>query len=87
MRKPKILLLDEATSALDNKAEAKVNKTLTTFSKNITSIVIAHRTGTIINAKKILFFDQGQIIAQGTHKGLIKNNTLYRDHFLENYKT
>jgi len=86
IKKPKILLLDEATSALDNKSEAIVNKTLTAFSKNITSIIIAHRTRTIINAKKILFFDQGQIIAQGSHKELIKNNTLYRTHFLETYK-
>ena len=87
IKKPKILLLDEATSALDNKSEAKVNKTLTEFSKNMTSIVIAHRISTILNAKKILFFDQGEIIANGSHKELIKKNILYRNHFLENYKT
>ena len=87
IKKPKILLLDEATSALDNKSEAKVNKTLTEFSKNMTSIVIAHRISTIINAKKIIFFDKGEIIADGSHKELIKNNILYRNHFLETYKT
>jgi ATP-binding cassette, subfamily B, bacterial MsbA len=87
IKKPKILLLDEATSALDNKSEVKVNKTLTNFSKNMTSIIIAHRLSTILNAKKILFFDQGEIIANGSHKELIKKNILYRNHFLETYKT
>ena len=87
IKKPKILLLDEATSALDNKSEVKVNKTLTDFSKNMTSIIIAHRLSTILKAKKILFFDQGEIIANGSHKELIKKNILYRNHFLETYKT
>jgi len=53
----------------------------------MTSIVIAHRISTIINAKKIIFFDKGEIIADGSHKELIKNNILYRNHFLETYKT
>ena len=86
IKRPKILLLDEATSALDNKAEAIVNKTLSEFSKNITTIIIAHRIRTITDAKKILFFDQGKIIAIGSHKELVKNNKLYRSHFIETYK-
>ena len=57
------MLLDEATSALDNYSEKKIINNLNKFTKNITTITIAHRTATILNAKRILFFHNGKIIS------------------------
>ena len=68
IKQPKILLLDEATSALDNKSESKVNKVLKSFQKNITTIIVAHRLSTILEAKRIIYFDKGCILADGSHK-------------------
>ncbi len=86
IKKPKILLLDEATSALDNKSESKVNKLVKSFQKNVTTIVVAHRMNTILEAKRIIYFYKGSILADGIHKNLIKHNAHYRDHFFSVYK-
>ena len=86
IKKPKILLLDEATSALDNKSESKVNKVLKGFQKNITTIIVAHRLSTILEAKRILYFDKGRILADGNHKNLIQKNPDYRKHFYSVFK-
>ena len=86
IKQPKILLLDEATSALDNKSESKVNKVIKSFQKNITTIIVAHRLSTILEAKRIIYFDKGRILADGSHKNLIKNNFDYRKHFYSIYK-
>ena len=86
IKQPKILLLDEATSALDNKSESKVNKVLKSFQKNITTIIVAHRLSTILEAKRIIYFDKGCILADGSHKNLIKNNSDYRKHFYSVFK-
>ena len=86
IKQPKILLLDEATSALDNKSESKVNKVLKSFQKNITSIIVAHRLSTILEAKRIIYFDKGRILADGDHKNLIENNSDYRNHFYSVFK-
>ena len=86
IKQPKILLLDEATSALDNKSESKVNKVLKSFQKNITTIIVAHRLSTILEAKRIIYFDRGCILADGSHKNLIKNNSDYRKHFYSVFK-
>ena len=86
IKKPKILLLDEATSALDNKSESTVNKALKSFQKNITTIIVAHRLSTILEAKRIIYFDKGIILADGNHKDLIKNNSDYKKHFYSVFK-
>tara|TARA_X000000950_G_scaffold83126_1_gene104571 strand:- start:1340 stop:3091 length:1752 start_codon:yes stop_codon:yes gene_type:complete len=86
IKQPKILLLDEATSALDNKSESKVNKVLKSFQKNITTIIVAHRLSTILEAKRIIYFDKGCILADGSHKNLMKNNSDYREHFYSVFK-
>ena len=86
IKQPKILLLDEATSALDNKSESKVNKVLKSFQKNITTIIVAHRLSTILEAKRIIYFDKGCILADGNHEKLIKNNSDYRKHFYSVFK-
>ena len=86
IKQPKILLLDEATSALDNRSESKVNKVLKSFQKNITTLIVAHRLSTILQAKRIIYFDKGCILADGSHKNLIKNNFDYRKHFYSVFK-
>ena len=86
LKKPKILLLDEATSALDNYSEKKIIKNLNKFTKNITTITIAHRTATILNAKRILFFHNGKVVSEGTHSQIMQKNLDYKKHFLTNFK-
>ncbi len=86
IKKPKILLLDEATSALDNSSESKVSKTLSDLKNNITTITVAHRLSTIVEAKRILYFNNGRILADGNHNTLIKNNLKYKNHFLSTFK-
>ena len=86
LKKPKILLLDEATSALDNYSEKKILNNLNNIAKNITTITIAHRTATILMAKRILFFQNGKIVADGSHAKILRENLDYRKHFLTNFK-
>ncbi len=86
LKNPKILLLDEATSALDNYSEKKIINNLNKFTRNITTITIAHRTATILNAKRILFFQNGKIVSDGTHSKIMKKNLDYKKHFLTNIK-
>ncbi len=72
-----ILLLDEATSALDAENEYLVQGALDVLMQGRTSLVIAHRLATILNADRILVMDQGQIVEQGTHAELIAKQGLY----------
>lgn len=72
-----ILLLDEATSSLDNKSEKIIQESLNELMKGKTTIVVAHRLSTIINADKICVLDKGKIIETGTHKTLLKKDGLY----------
>ncbi|MET1053896.1 MAG: ABC transporter ATP-binding protein [Pedobacter sp.] len=75
---PPIMLLDEATSALDTESEKLVQEALNNLMKNRTSIIIAHRLSTIQHADKIIVIDKGQIIEQGSHSELIKQEGLYK---------
>ena len=68
---PSILILDEATSSIDTYSEELIQRATETITKGRTSIVIAHRLATIINADKIIVMDKGQIVEQGTHQQLI----------------
>lgn len=75
---PKILLLDEATSSLDSENEDLVQTALRNLMKDRTTIVIAHRLATIMDADQILVLQQGKIVDKGTHKSLIKKDGLYK---------
>ena len=77
LRNAPILLLDEATSALDAESEQAVQKAFETMSQNRTTIVIAHRLATVKKADRIIVFDEGRIVGQGTHESLIKDGELY----------
>ena len=72
-----ILLLDEATSALDAESEASIQKSLTTLSENKTTLVIAHRLSTVMNADKIIVIEDGHVVEQGNHSDLIDKKSVY----------
>lgn len=77
LKNPEILLLDEATSALDTQNEHEVQQALTHLMKDRTSVVIAHRLTTIMNADNILVMDKGVIVESGTHKELLEKGGIY----------
>ncbi len=77
LKNPPLLLLDEATSALDAESERKVQKALESAMCGRTTLVIAHRLATIVNADMILVLEEGQVVESGTHSDLIKADGLY----------
>ena len=79
IKQPAIVVLDEATAHLDSENEALVQAALATALLGRTSIVIAHRLATVVNADQILVLQNGEIVEQGTHSELIKKNGLYFD--------
>ena len=77
LRAAPILLLDEATSALDTTSERQVQEALTRLMKGRTTIVIAHRLSTVVDADRIYVLDQGQVAETGTHASLMADGGLY----------
>jgi len=73
-----ILILDEATSSLDSKSEKLVQNAIDKLMVDKTSIVIAHRLSTIQNADKIIVLEKGEIVEEGSHEELLKNNSFYK---------
>lgn len=74
-----VLLLDEATSALDALSEQQVQQALEHLMQGKTSLIIAHRLATVVNADRIILLDKGCIIAIGTHQQLIEQSPLYSE--------
>ena len=80
INKPDLLVFDEATSALDTENERRVQAAIDKVNEEleVTRVVIAHRLSTIQNADKIVMFDSGRIVDQGTHEELLQTNEKYR---------
>ncbi|WP_224753716.1 ABC transporter ATP-binding protein [Paenibacillus terricola] len=78
LRDPSILMLDEATSSLDSESEHYVQEALRNLMKGRTTIVIAHRLSTVIDADQLLFIENGRITGRGTHAELLNSHELYR---------
>ncbi|MFX0013125.1 MAG: ABC transporter ATP-binding protein [Promethearchaeota archaeon] len=74
---PRILILDEATSSVDAYTESMIQESLEELMRGRTSIVIAHRLSTVKNADRIIVLDQGKIIEEGTHEGLLSQGGEY----------
>jgi ATP-binding cassette, subfamily B, bacterial MsbA len=78
LRKPRILLLDEPTAHLDGEALQQVGTALKRLMVGRTTFLIAHRPETVQLADRIMLFDQGRLLAEGTHESLLQTNALYR---------
>jgi ATP-binding cassette, subfamily B, bacterial len=77
LRDAPILLLDEATSALDAESERAVQEAVTRLSAGRTTLIVAHRLATVKQADRILVFESGRIVAEGTHDSLVAQGGLY----------
>ena len=78
LKRPSIFLFDEATSALDSRTEKEIQASLNEVSKARTTLVIAHRLSTVINAGEILVLSEGQVVERGRHSELLAQNGLYK---------
>ena len=76
---PKVLILDDSTSALDAKSESLVKRALNRELKNTTTIMVAQKISSIIDADKIVLIDQGQILAVGSHEELMNTSVHYKN--------
>ena len=79
LKDPPILILDEATSALDSRTEAAIQETLQAVERGRTTIVIAHRLSTVVDADQILVLVEGRVAERGTHAQLLRKGGLYAD--------
>jgi len=78
LKRPRILIFDEATSSLDTQTEQAIQVTLREVARDHTTLVIAHRLSTVVDADRILVMDQGRIVEQGTHQALLAQEGLYQ---------
>ena len=79
LKAPKILLFDEATSALDTHTEREIQTALDQVSADRTTLVIAHRLSTVVNADEIIVLDEGVIVERGRHDALLAHGGMYAD--------
>ena len=79
VQKTEIILFDEATSALDNETQSKIQEAINNLQKDYTILIIAHRLSTIKSADRILFIEDGKVIAEGSHKKLVQTCKEYKE--------
>ena len=79
LKAPKILVFDEATSALDTRTEREIQASLAEVSAERTTLVIAHRLSTVVDADEILVLDHGRIVERGNHHALLRRRGVYAD--------
>lgn len=79
VKRPPILILDDSTSAVDMGTESRIQLALKRLLKNTTSIVIAQRISTVLDADRILVLEEGQIAGQGSHEELLRTNEVYQE--------
>ncbi len=78
-RDPEIYIFDDSFSALDYKTDAALRQALKAYTQDATSLIVAQRIGTIMNADQIIVLDKGECVGHGTHKELMKNCTVYKE--------
>ncbi|MXQ54469.1 ABC transporter transmembrane domain-containing protein [Shimazuella alba] len=83
---PKILMLDEATSNLDSASEQVVQEALQNLMKDRTTLVIAHRLSTVVDADQIVVLEKGKLTGTGTHEELLASNALYQQLVQQQFK-
>jgi ATP-binding cassette subfamily B protein len=79
LKDPPILILDEATSALDSRTEADIQATLQQVERGRTTIIIAHRLSTVVDADEIVVLEAGRVAERGTHAALLRKQGLYAE--------
>jgi ATP-binding cassette subfamily B multidrug efflux pump len=79
LTKPRILILDDSTSAVDVETETKIQQALAAMGSAHTTLVVAQRISTVLNADVIVVLDRGRIVAQGTHRELMQQSAIYQE--------
>ena len=79
LKNSKIILFDEATSALDNESQGKIKLAIDDLSRDHTIVIVAHRLSTVVDCDKIFVLDNNTIVAEGTHKQLMKSCKIYKE--------
>lgn len=78
-KSPEIYIFDDSFSALDYKTDSILRKSLKKYTKNVTTLIVAQRIGTIMNADKIIVLDEGKMVGCGTHKDLLESCQIYKE--------
>ncbi|NLL56640.1 MAG: ABC transporter ATP-binding protein [Clostridiales bacterium] len=87
LKKPKIMILDDSTSAVDTATDASIRKELKHNLKGMTTIIIAQRIASVIDADKIVVMDNGKIVAMGMHDQLLKTSKIYQEVYFSQTNT
>jgi ATP-binding cassette subfamily B protein len=79
LTQPRILILDDSTSAVDVETETHIQAALAAMAHQQTTLIVAQRISTVLNADKIIVLDQGRIVAEGTHRELMQQSAIYQE--------